>query len=204
MRLFICICSHRDTGRLCPSASYTATICPCDQLGIRNPSWDYLFGSPCLTCLTQDIHGSCIHRESISWYSLYSVRTDEPPSCLLRNPCPEPAFGHDAYLYLCSCCVISFSCNELKICKHSHSGFSVSYRTLSNHHCYRAYTDWGKGKLLLHENITNRSSELCHFWGAQGNWKNLLQPPTYALLWQGFLEFVFRQIDKDGFIDTNH
>lgn len=51
MRLFICICSHRDTGRLCPSASYTATICPCDQLGIRNPSWDYLFGSPCLTCL---------------------------------------------------------------------------------------------------------------------------------------------------------
>lgn len=48
MRLFICICSHRDPGRLCPSASYTATVCLWDQLGIRNPNGDYFLGSPCL------------------------------------------------------------------------------------------------------------------------------------------------------------
>lgn len=51
---------------------------------LRLPFWITLFDVSCV-----HIHGSCIHRESISWYSLYRVRTDEPPTCLFRNPCPD-------------------------------------------------------------------------------------------------------------------
>lgn len=45
--------SQRHSGRLCPSASYTAAICPCDQLGITNPTfldhlvWGALCTHPC-------------------------------------------------------------------------------------------------------------------------------------------------------------